>query len=659
MKTFTTSLNKRHRSGYAAAVSTISLSLLLMVMALTLFRETRQSQRAQAKTQLRIDYAAKERAFLRALVDITPNMAMRGMMTDSSNPATRDSIDWNSILTEALARADISAAGDMGDWATLGIPANSLSANVGNASLTVTNLASSPNGNGALIMRDDDGALADFPTQMHYPLSLGFANRDRGAATHPVVTNAKRYTNQSDDTLFTLEPYPNISFGYREQGTNFIAKRNWWAFTLNFGSESAVTSGLAPAPRTYVLSIYEVPSQLALSSSTGTTTLGVFADGTRWDANGQITVASSVFAIEADIADTTLASFDSTIASKSGVNLSSGTSLDNLVDRRTESAQNNQFLRYSNSGDSGLVSFIPINRGLAFFDYTLTNADTNHHFSTGWNEYSLGARQTAMRFMVTDSTGSSHAGDQSPTRFSSEIIDDNGNSILANDSLRGATWPQPGQAAQGGTNGWNEIPAGNDWFIQDDHLPDGRPYISLDLGLLPIFLARIGAAGVDVNNSLYIGPDSLPSVRPANFPAGPDDLAVVLTGTADLGAYSEGFSIVTPYRVYYAEDFNQVPATNPPAGVTLPWFPPVSVFSPEKRFGITAVAGEIAIDGSLSTLSDGTTGGSVNPLDLRAGGNDAVNTGNIAASLSSIDNIEDLPPITAMNWLVTIEEVHN
>src|SRR5713101_1027829 len=62
--------------------------------------------------------------------------------------------------------------------------------------------------------------------------------------------------------------YPNIRFGYKQPGNLFIARRIWWRIPLVYQTaqqtvEDQVGVNRYPfAPANYVLSVYEIPSQL-------------------------------------------------------------------------------------------------------------------------------------------------------------------------------------------------------------------------------------------------------------------------------------------------------------------------------------------------------------------------------------------------------------
>ncbi|NLT70055.1 MAG: hypothetical protein GXX91_05100, partial [Verrucomicrobiaceae bacterium] len=125
--------------------------------------------------------------------------------------------------------------------------------------------------------------------------------------------------------------------------------------------------------------------------------------------------------------------------------------------------------------------------------------------------------------------------------------------------------------------------------------------------------------------------------------------------------FTAGFSLVSRYRTYIGDSLNTVPATVPhnaglPSGSI--FYPPLSIFAPEKRFGESlSVRNPVEISGQISSLKTGD-GETINPLEFRDGSDNRVAASQIDADLTSLSSPAELPPIHMMNWLVTIEEVH-
>lgn len=676
------------KGGYISLMATLSLTLLLFAFAVGAFRETRQAHSVQAVTQVRIDYSQKERAFLKALVDIVPNMAMQAMAKDSSLQS--NNLNWSAIFSQALQQANIQQSIDADDIATLGISATAISANTGdNPFPDPARVIRSPNGSSNFVLPSTQPNA--FPSGLTLPPALewngsGIAND----LIFPIISLNKRLPNDSEQ--FASIPYPNVNFGYTDQDSNFIAKRNWWAFTVDFGANSFATTGIRTTPKTYVLSIYEIPSQLAISSAGTRTSLGKFGDAGATDWNpADITIQGSIYAKKALIENLNRVG---SVASRDGFELGNsapdGQALSDFEGRQEERAKQSitSFSPFSTSADAGYVSFTSINRGFDYFDYFSDNDDSNRIAPTGWNEYTIGAQSAKMtidicEWALTNGTGNSTSNARrlivAPT-FNTSSTNPNG-TVHPLRTTRGASWRRPGQPATTSVNapGWILSPSGDDWPIQSNdteihNLPDGRRYLTLDLEKLPGFLLQIGADDITVNNSLWIGarynhpgenrrddpasPFDNRNIPPAKFPSDADDFAIIITGSTDLSAYRNGFSLITPFRVYFADNFNSVPAL-PPAGsgITEEWFPPVSIFAPEKRFGVSSTSGRIDIKGQVGFMPDMGSGQDIHPLDLKDGGTNQVDASTISADLESIQRTVDLPPVSSMSWMTTIEEV--
>ena len=197
--------------------------------------------------------------------------------------------------------------------------------------------------------------------------------------------------------------------------------------------------------------------------------------------------------------------------------------------------------------------------------------------------------------------------------------------------------------------------------FQTEHLENGRDALVIYIEKMQAYLASIGAAAPTVNNSLLINvDDSLdPDVKMPEFPTTSNDCCIVLREGKDLSSYTKGFSLVTNMRLYIADDFNDV-AIPQPAGSGLTagetFYPPVSLFAPEKRYGTTLKTRPVVYRGQLGSLAEGDIE-ALHPLDFKVGTSDTVSSELISTDLREITSPAELPPITLMNWLVTVEEI--
>jgi hypothetical protein len=185
------------------------------------------------------------------------------------------------------------------------------------------------------------------------------------------------------------------------------------------------------------------------------------------------------------------------------------------------------------------------------------------------------------------------------------------------------------------------------------------------------FLHRIGASNPTANNSISINVDytttglNNPNYNPIQggqyvetLPGNIPNFGVILSECSDLSSFTKGFSLVSNLRTYFGDDFNTVaiapPADYSPTGL---FYPPVSVFVPEKRFGVDEDPYTVNIAGSLGSLASETAANPIRPLDARSVTGRYIDSEQIRVNLRSIDHPAALPPVSMMNWLVVLEEM--
>lgn len=179
------------------------------------------------------------------------------------------------------------------------------------------------------------------------------------------------------------------------------------------------------------------------------------------------------------------------------------------------------------------------------------------------------------------------------------------------------------------------------------------------------FLSTIGAAGVSANNSLVVNVDysntglNDPEYNPAFDQLSPtdNDYGMILKECGNLTSFTKGFSLVTNLRLYIGDDFNVVP-TAPPTGYTPvgSFYPPCSLFTPEKRYGVDVNPFNVVVGGQIGSLASESDSTAVRPLDSKTMSGSAIAAENITVNLRPITHPAELPPITMMNWLVLLEE---
>ncbi len=717
--------NLRKPQGKRGAVSmlmVITVGTVLLVLSLYTYRQAIATHETTASIQLNADYREKEDAILRSIVTMLPNRAILAMKSGSSNNSSQwRPLLWNSIFDDAidLANARTSISEDLKN--SIGLD-NLITANAGDSALNNYGLAFSPIQNDTItssystwrisagINRDLDG---NFPP----PLEVNDGWVNSLDSYFPIITHGKRYGDLADGDVgldpdeypnFNLLKYPQINFGYAQPGEDFVAKRNWWAFSMNLAESDDAVTGASRMRRDFVVSIYEVPSQLAISASSFMS-LGQFGTGEDWT---NVTISGGVFAGSAVVeGDTSL----SALASRRSMTLSAdssigGKSFDSSPFtpglREQYQVTEGDFFPVSLASEAGRVAFIPINRGQAYFDRFAHSTETNTLSPTSWNNYSVGALQCAMQLDIVDCVNST---DSTPTdlRFSyykngvRESIDlsldvgnypglppgyvfvcneyethDFGTAVVdvaygINGSYAfqsGVTGQVTFENARFGDPAVGFLKAGYykpsyPWEVRT--LGNGKQCIVIFPQRFEAFLDLIEADDTSINNSLVVNVDDTTETGSLNLdkPAIPStdlDYGLVIEECADMTSFSRGFSLVTNLRTYIGDDFNVTPMASPPAGYTPAgeYYPPISLFAPEKRYGVEMDPFQIDVTGQIGSLED-EDGNMIRPLDSKgASGTDY--TGNrITVNLNSIPHPAELPPITMMNWLITIEEVRN
>lgn len=204
------------------------------------------------------------------------------------------------------------------------------------------------------------------------------------------------------------------------------------------------------------------------------------------------------------------------------------------------------------------------------------------------------------------------------------------------------------------------------------NLPSGKICVAVYPQRFKAFLAAINADGTDINNSLVVNVDyttatgsvnlSKPRIPCVDFDPsnGRHQYGVILQECADLTTFTKGFSLVTNLRTYIGDDFNIV-AMAPPSDYTLPgpFYPPVSLFAPERRYGVEVDPFAVKIDGQVGSLASENEETPVRPMDSKTVTGGALAANRITVNLKPIRHPAALPPITMMNWLLVIEELRS
>lgn len=723
-----TNRNLRRPAGYVSYLMVLSLGIAMLMMMVSAYNSAVESQDVQAKTTLTLDYAEKEDAVLRAIVPIAANRAMRCMQDGSdASSGARTPLRWQKIFRSAIEEGNAEDSLDASVLRQFGLENASLG-NPGDDSTYSSQTFFPLDGNRANYVTP--GVNQDFGLGFPVPLESQSSTVTSLDPNWPIISDKKYYGQLAADRVgapvdghsqFNLIPYPKIRFGYAKPGELFVAKRNWWAFRMNLADHMQNRTKLEKRARDFVISIYEVPSQLAISAE-AFTVLGEYADGTQWQ---NATIEGGIYASRSRVASGLNLDW---ISARHGLELSSNATIGSnpLVGdddigayessedgtevttnpfvpgvRERYELSHGSFMPVSLASESGRAAFVPINRGVDFFDRYAHSQETNTISPTTWNDYSVGAIQCAMHLDITEMAA---IDDPTPTELTFSYLKNGVREQLVIDLTEGGDvglppgyievarenetvlFEHPVDLAYG-KNGYYYYEEGATGAVTFNNARFGdplvgtvksgfyRPSYPFEVTMLhdtkhcvtvyperfASFLEQIDADGPDVNDSISVNVDYPGSafLQKPSIPCTELDYGVILKECADITSFTKGFSLVTNLRLYIADDFNVAETTIPPgSGLAAPFFPPCSLFAPEKRYGAEMDPYKLKLSGQLGSLAGGSDSGgeSVHLLDLKTAREAAVAHDQIEANLMSIKHPAALPPVTMMNWLVVLEE---
>jgi hypothetical protein len=703
--------NKKHARGYISMLAVISISMLMLVLTIFAYKRALNAHATFSKIHTQTDFREKEEAVMRSIVSIVPNRAILAMQNGSdASTASRMAVSFTTIFQDALnqANARTSISADLLDEISDGTVYRG---NTGDSALAdVSKIFKPAIGTGSGItagLNEDYGAK--------YPPSLNFSGTLAYDGLYPIVSDYKKYGTLANGNValptasysdFNLIPYPQIDFSYVRPGELFVAKRNWWAFKMNLAAHDDTLTKLSRYERTFVLSLYEIPSQLPISAGSFMA-LGRYANGSAWQ---NVTITGTVFAGRAVVEGTT--ALDS-LASRRGFELSNNTTVggQNFTGnpftpgvRETYRLTQGEFFPVSLASESGKAAFVPINRGVDFFDRYAHAQETNTVSPTTWNEYSVGAMQCAMRLDITKAAS---AANPTPTELTFSYMKSGTRETLVipldagvaaslpvgyievaveNESANFAT---PVDLAYGTNGSYNyksnisgDVTFNNATFgdpvvgtlkrgyykprypFEITSLPTGKICVAVYPERFSAFMAALGADSLAVNNSLAVNVDyvNTNTLNKPSIPSTAVDYGVILLECGNLTTFTKGFSLVTNLALHIGDDFNVV-SMAPPAGYVPPggaaFYPPSSLFAPEKRYGVTANPLAIQFSGQVGSTARDDAAEPIRPLDSKITSGTTLAASSITMNLTAISHPAELPPITMKNWLIVVEEMNS
>jgi hypothetical protein len=468
--------------------------------------------------------------------------------------------------------------------------------------------------------------------------------------------------------------YPNIRFGYKQPGNAFIARRVWWRIPVLYQTNQKTledqtgVSRYPSAVANYILSVYEIPSQLPISGNANLQ-IGLNADGTAWGTG--IQVAGSIYGGQIQLSGGTY----SGVSSRQQVNVVGPSTVNGVAYANTQYALFDQpgtreqmaltltpgvAAPVSVAENDGKVLLVPVMPGNQYYMQAPSNAPTH------WDLYARPYYRCRIRAIISGTNSTliynSTTGTTNSTAPAGAIQVDVytlADTVGQPDQILGfldtaATHTTYAQAYSGDTtgNGYLAWPA---WMNYTSTAAGDRNLLVIDI---PNMVSTLGTGTPTVDSaqlySIYIG--SNPTVEPA-APASPlpppyTEPGIAITNCNDLHLFTNGLSIVTNQTLYLLGSFNQVSTT-----------PPTSLYAPQVRYGMSGAISPVLLTGQISvdptsTPTPGSSLASVNPLSLVNASGTPIPSSSISTNLVEITDPTLIPPIPRLSLMFTIEKEH-
>jgi hypothetical protein len=651
--------SQRKRSEHGAAlimlVSIIGLAFVVTVAAFLVAASNSQDTARLASAK--VDVATREDALMRVILQQTATGMLPGTDGVTGTPQP-----WTTIMTNAVTQLRATTYVDPAELAALPGLSGVIPDNMGDTAGTSLGIFQGYNAEVPFGGTSGLGNVVSPYNGTVQPPLLGWTGNATLSSATALTTPQEfflgsQYTSTS--TPVTTDPYskrwgqinyPNIRFGYKQPGDQFFARRVWWRIPLVYQTAQTLQTQAGvlrypSAPANYVLSVYEIPSQLPISGNANLK-IGQNADGTAWG-SGNISVAGSIYGGQIQLSGGT---YNKGISSRKQVNVLSAATVSGVA------YSNNTFddvgtretmaltqatpgaAPVSVAGNDGKVLLVPVMPGNQFY---MSVASPTH-----WDLYARPYYRCRIRIIISGTTPTLIYTPQmttapNPAAISVQVI------VLADsssfpdqilgflDSAATSTtysqallnWPLWMTYTSTGT-GTGVPPAGSD-----------RNILIINVGNM------IAALGIPTQlYSIYVG--SNPTTEPAS-PSTTSDPGVGIIGANDLSAFTSGLSIVSNQTIYLLDAFNQ--------GATKP---ATSIFAPDVRYGIsgvtpstTAITGQISIDPASTSSVAGS------PLTFADEDGTLISTSSASNTFSLLEmpNLTSIPPITRLTLMFTVE----
>jgi hypothetical protein len=663
---------KRSKRGASLILLVAIIGLAFIVTVAAFLLAASNGQNTARLASAKVDIATREDALMREILQWTATGMLPG--TDG---ITGPILTWTNIMTNAVTSLNSTNGTTYVDPAELAalpglsgvVPANL--GDTGGTSLAIFQGYSQevPFGGTSGLLN----VVPSYNSAVQPPL-MGWSSGNATLSSATALTTPQEFflgsLYTSTSTPVTTDTYskrwgaityPNIRYGYKQPGNLFIARRVWWRIPLVYQTtqqtlEDQVGVNRYPsAPANYVLSVYEIPSQLPISGNANLQ-IGLNADGTAWGSGIQVT--GSIYGGQIQLSPGTY----NGVSSRQQVNIISGATVGGTpFPSSTNSAFDQPGTRetmaltqppgagapVSVAGNDGKVLMVPVMPGNQFYMSAAT--------PTHWDLYARPYYRCRIRILIS---GTNPTIIYSPTQ--TPQINTAAGAITVNVNFWQDTSTQPDQIL--GFLDTAANPATNSPYSQTsyaDGLANGRlpaylNYTSTGAGDrnvlvvdVPTMVATLGTGNAAQLYSIYIG--SNPTTEPAAAYTSSDP-GVGIANTNDLSAFTSGLSIVSNQTLYLIGSFNQVNLV----GGTLP--PPTSIYAPQVRYGMSGVIAHVSLTGQISMDPTSSATPPVNPFSLVTGSNTSIPASSISTNLTEITNPNLVPPIPRMSLMFTVEK---
>lgn len=681
---------QRKRSEHGASlillVSIIGLAFIVTVAAFLVAASYSQDRARLASAK--VDIATREDALMREILQQTATGMLPG-----TNGVTGPILNWTAIMTNAANNLRATSYVDPEELAALPGLTGVTPANLGDTAGTLLGIFNGYNQEvpfGGTSGLANDVSLSNANNATAQPPLMNWSGGTTLSSATAVTTpqefflgslNTAGTSPQSIGSRWAQLTYPNIRFGYKQPGNTLVARRVWWCIPLVYqpaqptaeyqartvGAPSA--NSYPSAQANYVLSVYEIPSQLPISGNANLQ-IGADTSGTAWDPT-KISVTGSISGNQLQLFGGTYSGVSSrqqvqvaNPATVGGVAYSSdstGSAFDQPGTREQMALTQTPGAAapVSVAGNDGKVLLVPVMPGNDFY---MAAPGTPTH----WDLYARPYYRCRIRVIISGTNSTIiYSPNQTPTT----------NTAAGAITVQIIVLPDPSSSPDQ-ILGFPDSAATTQTFTQTSIASGGLPaymnYTSTATGDRNILVIDVGTMVATLGGgtlakvapklySIYIG--SNPTTEP-DAPSTPSDPGVAITDTNDLSAFTSGLSIVTNQTLYLLDSFNQVTPV------------PTSLYAPPLvlqaggipyggiRYGISPTNLQANLTGQVAMVA--TPGSPVNPLTFTNVNGGSIGSSNTSATLTDATDPTKppwtaggtlgIPPITALNLLFTIEK---